>query len=738
MSALYEFGPFRLEPDEERLLRDGVSVPLTPKAFDTLVCLVRKAGTLVDKDALMREVWPDAHVEDANITVNISTIRKALGDGVEGQRYIETVPKRGYRFVAPVRLIEVEPPSPASISGVHSGVALSGAHTAVALPAAEAVRTSGESPKPVEAPAPPPRPLTRRLLLGTLAGLVPAAAAIAGYRLWSRAKTAEGGTGFAWERMATQGKLRLLLSSETGASSAAISPAGHMLAYVATDPDGRTDLFVSQVTGGGQLRLTSDAARESQPAFSPDGRSLAFTRRLPPSPIPEICIVPTLGGRPPRGIVNGLDPAWAPQGTRIAYIGQSRADGPQALFTCNLDGGDNRQVLGADGSYPFLRHPAFSPDGKTIAIVRSPGGVAGEIWLLPVDGGNGRRLTEQSTHTWSDWPRFTADGGAILHTSSRGGATNLWVQPISGGAPVRITAGPGPDEVPSLSRENSVVFVNSRGRNELIVHDATSRATRTILTHTPFLWAPVLSPDGRDISFSRGEADGAWHIWTVPAAGGPARQLTSSTQSEIHPRYTRDGASVVYQTWGSPSRIWVISRNGGTPRPVTDGQHADGYGDPSPDGELVAFARAEGEERVYVTPLSGGSPVRLVDRPSTTPRWSPDGQWIAFSPGRGYDRGIFIVRRDGTGERRLTERGGWPAWWPDGSRVSYLMLTADGSQQIWTIPLAGGVATPLESLPFPGSTNCPFDIGRDGRSIVTTRVVRMSHEIWLLEPPAST
>ena len=134
-------------------------------------------------------------------------------------------------------------------------------------------------------------------------------------------------------------------------------------------------------------------------------------------------------------------------------------------------------------------------------------------------------------------------------------------------------------------------------------------------------------------------------------------------------------------------------------------------------------------------PLAGGAARRLVDRPSTTPRWSPDGQWIAFSPGRGYDRGIFIVRRDGTGERRLTERGGWPGWWPDGSRISYLMLDADGAQEMWTVTVAGGTPTRLESLPFPGSTNCPFDVGRDGRSIVATRVVRMSHEIWLLEPP---
>jgi Tol biopolymer transport system component/DNA-binding winged helix-turn-helix (wHTH) protein len=749
MSSLYEFGPFRLEPDEERLLREGAPVSLTPKVFDTLVTLVRRAGTLVDKDALMREVWPDAHVEDANITVNISTLRKALGDGVDGQRYIETVPKRGYRFVSPVRVLEAPTRVPERApSAAGSPVVDPIAPTLPALisagPGPTDSPTIGEMASRPQASIASPleealaTPVPRRRFWKVLAGVVPGAgiAVALGALALSRSSAKRGG--FAWERMATQGKLRLLLPAETGAQSAALSPAGHMLAYVADDGRGRTDLFVAQVTGGGQLRLTNDDAREAQPAFSPDGRSIAFTRRQPPSPTPEICIVPALGGRAPRAVINGVDPAWSPQGTRLVFVGQARTDGPQALFTCNLDGGDTQQLLAADGGYPFLRHPAWSPDGRTIAIVRGPGGVAGEIWLVPADGGTPERFTEKSTHTWCDWPRFTADGTAIVHTSSRGGATNLWVQQVAQRVPIRLTTGPGPDEVPSVSREGAVVFVNSRGRNELFVHDVGAGTTRTLLTHTPYLWAPVFSPDGRDITFARGEVDGSWHIWTVPTAGGTPRQLTSGSDSEIYPRYTRDGASILFQTRGAPGRIWTMPRNGGTPAALTKGDREDGYADPSPDGTQIAFARADGEEHVYLMPMAGGEARRLVDRPSTVPHWSPDGTLIAFSPGRGYNRGIFVVGADGSGERRLTERGGWPAWWPDGRRLTYIMIDADGSQQLWTVPLAGGMPTLMSSLPFPGSSNCPFDIGRDGRSLVSTRVVRMSHEIWLLEPPPPT
>src|SRR5260370_27405060 len=99
---LYEFAAFRLDAAERLLMRDGRSVPLTPKVFDTLLALVRRGGRLVEKDELMCEVWPDSFVEEINLTVNISTLRKVLGEG-NGSNYIETVPKRGYRFIAPVR-----------------------------------------------------------------------------------------------------------------------------------------------------------------------------------------------------------------------------------------------------------------------------------------------------------------------------------------------------------------------------------------------------------------------------------------------------------------------------------------------------------------------------------------------------------------------------------------------------------------------------------------------------------
>ena len=101
-SVVYEFGPFRLEVGEHRLVREGQSIPLTGKAFDTLCVLVERHGKLVSKQDLMSAVWPETTVEENNLDRNISTLRKALGEQANGQSFIETVPRVGYRFVAPV------------------------------------------------------------------------------------------------------------------------------------------------------------------------------------------------------------------------------------------------------------------------------------------------------------------------------------------------------------------------------------------------------------------------------------------------------------------------------------------------------------------------------------------------------------------------------------------------------------------------------------------------------------
>src|ERR1051326_7475778 len=112
---IYEFGRFRLDAAERLLLRGDEPVPLTPKVFGILLALVEQSGHIVEKDELMRQVWPDSFVEEGNLTQNVSLLRKALGETSDGKPYIETVARRGYRFAASVKESRNHDAAPAAL-----------------------------------------------------------------------------------------------------------------------------------------------------------------------------------------------------------------------------------------------------------------------------------------------------------------------------------------------------------------------------------------------------------------------------------------------------------------------------------------------------------------------------------------------------------------------------------------------------------------------------------------------
>src|SRR5579862_3783234 len=135
VNVLYEFGPFQLDPPERLLLCDGQPVPLPPKAFDLLLTLVDRSGHLVEKDELLKAVWPGAFVEEGNLAVTVSLVRKALNDDRGHHRYIETVSKRGYRFVADVKRLDEGEASPTGVKEAEPSPSVTAQpHPAVASP----------------------------------------------------------------------------------------------------------------------------------------------------------------------------------------------------------------------------------------------------------------------------------------------------------------------------------------------------------------------------------------------------------------------------------------------------------------------------------------------------------------------------------------------------------------------------------------------------------------------------
>jgi DNA-binding winged helix-turn-helix (wHTH) protein/TolB-like protein/Flp pilus assembly protein TadD len=162
IKQLYEFGPFLLDGQERLLLRDGQVVSLTPKSFETLLALVERGGRIATKDELMQKVWPESFVEENTLNQNISALRKILGDAGDGQKYIETVPRRGYRFVASVRVraetrVHIEERVEKEVPALFS------------------------EPEPVDLNRPGPTPRKNRMRLAAVAAFVAVGLAIAAY-----------------------------------------------------------------------------------------------------------------------------------------------------------------------------------------------------------------------------------------------------------------------------------------------------------------------------------------------------------------------------------------------------------------------------------------------------------------------------------------------------------------------------------------------------------------------------
>jgi Tol biopolymer transport system component len=506
-----------------------------------------------------------------------------------------------------------------------------------------------------------------------------------------------------------------------------------MLTYVAEGPPGQIDLYAARVSGGASVRLTNDLLREESPRFSPDGERIAYTFADANGMIPTVRIIPTLGGAPLTTIPQAFDAAWAPDGKHLAYL-RRRADARgNELVVSSLDGSDARAVLSVDSRYPFLRHPAWSPDGNTIAIVRGSGGIAGEIWFVPSEGGSPRPALNEPESVFADWPSFTRDGQGVVHASNRGGATNIWLLPLGGGAPVQLTTGAGPDEWPTVSEDGSIAYVNSRWHNSLELHDLQHGTFKTLLTHSPYVWAPAISPDEQEVAFSRGDVDGAWHIWTVSLRDGAVRQLTSGDAGEVYPRYSRDGAFVSFYTWNHPRRIGRVPPIGGSLTWLKFGDDVpQTFADLSPNGETYAFVRTDPDaERIYTAAL-GSAARRLTSSRSTLPRWSPDGSLIAFASDRRYDGGISVIKADGTGERQISKVGGWPVWWPDGRQIAFIAAGQEGHGEIRVASLADGSTRTLTSVKL-GVLNHPFAVFPDGQRLVVGNAIHEVDEVWVLD-----
>ncbi len=652
----YSFGTYRLYAADRELFRGPDPVSLTPKAMEALLLLVGQHGHVVDKDHLMKTLWPDTFVEEANLGFQISQLRKALGDNTGGQPYVETIPKRGYRFTAAVTESwkeTVVPTGPEAVS--------------------------------------PPR--ARRWLLWVLVG-----AAVVGSLAW-------------WKLRQPAGQPQLVLTQLTIDSGLtyqpALSPDGKLLAY-ASDRGGRDlDIWVQMLARGEPIRLTDHEADDAEPSFSPDGTKIVFVSGREGG---GIYTVPTLGGEAKRIAALGHGPRFSPDGRSVAYWA-GRADSGGPIFVVPSTGGPARQV--PEGWTP-TRSPLWTPDGRHLLFsgIRNYGSLC-DWWVVSLEEGQPVRtgavdavrrqgLGPLDNHVNVFPEAWIPGANDVVFSAKSGDSTNLWKVRLSPetwrvvGEPQRLTVGSGLERYPSAASGGRLLFSSlSRNLDVWSLPADTNRATVTgeivqLTRSSAEDSSPSVSGDGTRMAFESNRT-GQLVVWTKDLLTGQERQITETPSAENQPRISRDGSKVAYSIVSyrfGTFDTYVVPFNGGTPEKVCDGCAT--ACDWSPDGQTIIFQKLRpAPPHLGLLNIVTREKAILVQHPKNeiwNGYFSPDGRWVSFGMivGPGPQHAQFVVPfRDGAlGKPQEWVPTSNTKWSADGNRL-YGLSRADGFYCIW-------------------------------------------------------
>lgn len=619
---IVRFGAFAVDLTSAELRKHGSLLRLQEQPFKILQALLEQPGAIVSREELVRRLWPGGTFVDFERGLNaaVTRLRQALNDSAESPRYVETVARRGYRFIA-----SIEP-------------------EAEALPAPV---------PPVRRPSWVMAGAASVLIVATLTGV-----------WWVRSRPAPA--------LADRALTVVPLTSEPGfAVCPTASPDGNQIAYEWDQGRREPRIFVKLVGPGEPVRLTRGNAEEFCPAWSPDGKYVAFVRAMTETKR-GIFLVPALGGAERkvgefnRGILYYPEfrprlMSWTPDaGHLITAI--PNEEGFSRLFVIATDTGERTLLATSDpNAHYWDRDPAVSPDGKLLVFSRERGYGASDLLVIGLSAdlraiGEARRLTsEADAGRYAETAAWTSDGHEVVYCSNREGSPRIWRIGLQPGAVPRQVRSVGPDSfLPVISKQGRLVYAHGYWddniwRQELTPHSGKLNAPENLISSTAQDSSAQYSPDGTHIAFQSARS-GYYEVWICGSEGERCRQLTS---------------------YNGPMS--------GTPRW-------------SPDGRSIAFdSAAAGKFDVYVVNVEGGSPRRLTPGPeeAEVPSWSRDGDWIYFSSRKTGRHEVWKVPSAGGTPVQVTRNGGFTAF--ESADGHYLYYTKDDLKtQLWRSALDGG------------------------------------------------
>ena len=429
------------------------------------------------------------------------------------------------------------------------------------------------------------------------------------------------------------------------------------------------DIYVKEIDSDTPLRLTSSPAPDWYPVWSPDGRQIAFVRGEATTEKAAVVLIPAIGGPerevaefgpfPAAGFLPPHYQAWLPDGNGLVVADKSSSEEPFALFILSTETGGKRRLTSPPAESVGDSGPAFSPDGRTLAFVRTARYLVADLYVLSLSGD----LTPQE-----DPQRLTFENGPIEKP--------VWMPDGR-----RIVFSRGFD-APGLWR----VTVSGSGRPEQLA----AAGLRSSF--------PAISRQGNRLAFAQGVFNANIRRMQVPdveSSPSSPTQFLSSTRWESRPQYSPDGKRIVFESDRTGVvGIWISDSDGSNPAPLHLQEGALSVAPCwSPDGQRIAFgSNPEGHQDIYVISTSGGKPLRLTADPADDmmPSWSRDGQWVYFASRRGGRQEIWKISAAGGEAVQLTRNGGAVALESvDGKFVYYTKETAPATA-LWKVPVDGG------------------------------------------------
>jgi Tol biopolymer transport system component/DNA-binding winged helix-turn-helix (wHTH) protein len=684
-NVVYEFGPFRLDAGQRVLSRGETPVPLAPKVTETLLALVERAGTLVTKEDLMRSVWPDTFVEESNLAQNIFRLRKVLG-GDDEQSYIETVPRRGYRFACPVRrpTVRIETPPVARQPRAPRWLIPAVAAAALLLVAG---RYALSRPEPLNALSPtPPLPALEKV------------------------------------------------TTESRAYDPAISPDGRFVAYAVLDGEAKS-IWLKDLNGGRPVQVAQPTTNDYRGlTFSPDGKEIFYKTYRPGGGEAFIMRMPALGGAPAE-VAHDVwsDFAVSPDGARVAFIrGSSVPTQQMLLIVAEVHSGAERVIarntVGHNWFALWDSGPSWSPDGERLAVcggMRASSGDRDKIFEVRVNSGAIRPLR---TPPWPSishaaWRR---GGGFIVVAAERESKpAQLWEMNEATGVARRLTNDLNAYGKLSLSADARLLVVEQNASFQhiwVVPNGDTARAKQLTFGATDTdgfngLW---WAGDGRILFASN--RSGQNEIWSMASDGSAARQLTAESAGENRsPRATSDARTIVFvSNRAGKEQIWRMDGDGANPRQLTSG-HTHGHPDVSEDGRWVYCVDGEvAPTAIERIPIDGENQERLPLRDGAlAPAISPDGTMLEYNglaAGQWYN-GLIPVTGGVPRVFPWKADRGIVRWMPHGDALVY---AGRGTvTNLWKQPLTGGA--PQRITDFTHDHIWNFAVSPDGKSFVVSR-----------------